>query len=218
MNSNLIATIYSFIYILLVIGVAFLLYRFTRIGSEGVRKFIHILVSGWVFILVGMYDSLAWSVVGPVSFIVINALFVYSGFSKYLGMGNRKRDNGLIYYPFSILVLIICRYNGLIDDRIVIASVLMMGFGDGLAALIGSRFGKHGYSFIGGKKSVEGTLTMFLVSLLILFILYSEGPWYMVLAVALLSTVLENLTPLGFDNITVPLISAFALGAFNGLY
>ena len=87
MNSNLIATIYSFIYILLVIGVAFLLYRFTRIGSEGVRKFIHILVSGWVFILVGMYDSLAWAVVGPVSFIVINALFVYSGFSKYLGMG-----------------------------------------------------------------------------------------------------------------------------------
>ena len=218
MNTNLLATIYSFIYILAIIAVAFVLYRFTKIGSEGVRKFIHILVSGWVLILVNCYDSLAWAVIGPVTFIFLNAAFVYSGFSKYLGMGNRKRDNGLIYYPLSILVLVIMMYNGLADERIVISSVLMMGFGDGLAALIGSRFGRHGYSFIGGKKSLEGTLTMFAVSLTILLVVYSEGPWYVSLLVAIFATLLENITPLGFDNITVPLISAFALGAFNGLY
>ncbi len=218
MNTNLLATIYSFIYILAIIAVAFVLYRFTKIGSEGVRKFIHILVSGWVLILVNCYDSLAWAVIGPVTFIFLNAAFVYSGFSKYLGMGNRKRDNGLIYYPLSILVLVIMMYNGLADERIVISSVLMMGFGDGLAALIGSRFGRHGYSFIGGKKSLEGTLTMFAVSLTILLVVYPEGPWYVSLLVAIFATLLENITPLGFDNITVPLISAFALGAFNGLY
>ena len=218
MNTNLLATIYSFIYILAIIAVAFVLYRFTKIGSEGVRKFIHILVSGWVLILVNCYDSLAWAVIGPVTFIFLNAAFVYSGFSKYLGMGNRTRDNGLIYYPLSILVLVIMMYNGLADERIVISSVLMMGFGDGLAALIGSRFGRHGYSFIGGKKSLEGTLTMFAVSLTILLVVYPEGPWYVSLLVAIFATLLENITPLGFDNITVPLISAFALGAFNGLY
>lgn len=218
MNTNLLATIYSFIYILAIIAVAFVLYRFTKIGSEGVRKFIHILVSGWVLILVNCYDSLAWAVIGPVTFIFLNAAFVYSGFSKYLGMGNRKRDNGLIYYPLSILVLVIMMYNGLADERIVISSVLMMGFGDGLAALIGSRFGRHGYSFIGGKKSLEGTLTMLAVSLTILLVVYPEGPWYVSLLVAIFATLLENITPLGFDNITVPLISAFALGAFNGLY
>ena len=218
MNTNLLATIYSFIYILAIIAVAFVLYRFTKIGGEGVRKFIHILVSGWVLILVNCYDSLAWAVIGPVTFIFLNAAFVYSGFSKYLGMGNRKRDNGLIYYPLSILVLVIMMYNGLADERIVISSVLMMGFGDGLAALIGSRFGRHGYSFIGGKKSLEGTLTMFAVSLTILLVVYPEGPWYVSLLVAIFATLLENITPLGFDNITVPLISAFALGAFNGLY
>lgn len=218
MNTNLLATIYSFIYILAIIAVAFVLYRFTKIGSEGVRKFIHILVSGWVLILVNCYDSLAWAVIGPVTFIFLNAAFVYSGFSKYLGMGNRKRDNGLIYYPLSILVLVIMMYNGLADERIVISSVLMMGFGDGLAALIGSRFGRHGYSFIGGKKSLEGTLTMFAVSLTILLVVYPEGPWYVSLLIAIFATLLENITPLGFDNITVPLISAFALGAFNGLY
>lgn len=218
MNTNLLATIYSFIYILAIIAVAFVLYRFTKIGSEGVRKFIHILVSGWVLILVNCYDSLAWAVIGPVTFIFLNAAFVYSGFSKYLGMGNRKRDNGLIYYPFSILVLVIMMYNGFADERIVISSVLMMGFGDGLAALIGSRFGRHGYSFIGGKKSLEGTLTMFAVSLTILLVVYPEGPWYVSLLVALFATLLENITPLGFDNISVPLLSALALGVLHGIY
>lgn len=218
MNTNLLATIYSFIYILAIIAVAFVLYRFTKIDSEGVRKFIHILVSGWVLILVNCYDSLAWAVIGPVTFIFLNAAFVYSGFSKYLGMGNRKRDNGLIYYPFSILVLVIMMYNGLADERIVISSVLMMGFGDGLAALIGSRFGRHGYIFIGGKKSLEGTLTMFAVSLTILLVVYPEGPWYVSLLVAVFATLLENITPLGFDNISVPLLSALALGVLHGLY
>ena len=234
MNTNLLATIYSFIYILAIIAVAFVLYRFTKIGSEGVRKFIHILVSGWVLILVNCYDSLAWAVIGPVTFIFLNAAFVYSGFSKYLGMGNRKRDNGLIYYPLSILVLVIMMYNGLADERIVISSVLMMGFGDGLAALIGSRFGRrfgdglaaligsrfgrHGYSFIGGKKSLEGTLTMFAVSLTILLVVYPEGPWYVSLLVAIFATLLENITPLGFDNISVPLLSALALGVLHGIY
>lgn len=218
MNTNLLATIYSFIYILAIIAVAFVLYRFTKIGSEGVRKFIHILVSGWVLILVNCYDSLAWAVIGPVTFIFLNAAFVYSGFSKYLGMGNRKRDNGLIYYPLSILVLVIMMYNGLADERIVISSVLMMGFGDGLAALIGSRFGRHGYSFIGGKKSLEGTLTMLAVSLTILLVVYPEGPWYVSLLVAIFATLLENITPLGFDNISVPLLSALALGVLHGIY
>lgn len=218
MSINLLATFYSFAYILIIVGIAFLLYRYTGIGSEGVRKFIHILVSGWVFILVGMYDSLPWALLGPSVFIVINAVFVYSGFSKYLGMGNRKRDNGLIYYPFSILVLIILLHEGVIDDRVVVASTLMMGFGDGCAALIGSRFGHHGYTSLGGKKSIEGTLTMFIVSITILLLIYPDRPWYVPLSVAFLATVLENLTPLGFDNITVPLLSAVALGVLNGIY
>lgn len=218
MNNNLLATIYSFIYILAIVGVAFVLYRYTSIGSEGVRKFMHILISGWVFILVGMYDSMAWALVGPVTFIVLNTVFVYSGFSRYLGMGNRKRDNGLIYYPLSIVVLILMMYNGLSDGKIVISSVLMMGFGDGFAALVGSRFGRHHYAFLGGRKSVEGTLTMFIVSFIILSAVYPEGPWYFSLLVALAATVLESITPLGFDNITVPVISAVILGALHGVY
>ncbi len=218
MNTNLIATLCSYLYIFIVIGIAFVLYRYTRAGSEGVRKFIHIFVSLWVIILVNMYDSLLWALAGPVSFIVANTLFVFSGLSAHLGMGERKRDNGLIYYPISVAVLVIALYTGLTEARIVLASVLIMGFGDGLAALIGSAAGKHTYHFTGGKKSLEGSFTMFAVSLTILFLLYPEGPWYYSLAAALIATLSESLSPLGFDNLTVPLLTAFSLGVMHGIY
>lgn len=212
MNPNFAATLYSFAYILGVIGLGFILYRYTKIGSEGVRKFIHILVSCWVFILVYCYDSFYYAIVGPVAFIIINAVFVYSGFARYLGMGNRKRDNGLIYYPFSILVMVCMNYYGYLPDYGIVAPTLIMGFGDGLAALIGTHVGHHEYKSVGGKKSIEGSLTMFIVSSLILLI-FTPCPWFISITLAFVATVLEMSTPLGFDNITVPLVTAILLGA-----
>ena len=212
MNSEMIATLYSFLYICSVIFVGFLLKKFTRIGAEGVRKFIHILVSGWVFILVYGYHEFWYAVTGPIAFIVINAIFVYSGLGKYLGMGNRKRDNGLIYYPVSLLFMTIMYYRGYLPDYGMIASTLIMGFGDGLAALVGTKIGKHPYKGTGGAKSIEGSLTMFIVSAAVL-LLFTPCAWYVSLTLALVATVFEMSTPLGFDNITVPMITAILLGA-----
>lgn len=214
---NILATLYSFLYIIFVVGIAFVLFKFTKVGSEVVRKFIHILVSLWVFILTNCYTSFYWSLIGPAAFVVINAVFVNSGYAKYLGMGERKRDNGLVYFPLSILILVTMGHYELSNNEIIVASVLTMGFGDGLAALIGSKVGKHSYKFVGGKKSIEGTVTMFAVTLIVLS-LFTSIPWYGVLITALVATAFENLTPLGFDNITVPLSTAITLGAFYGLY
>lgn len=214
MNPNLLATIWSFAYILAVIGVGFILYRFTGIGSEGVRKFIHILVSGWIFILVYCYTEYRYAIIGPIAFIVINAVFVYSGCAKYLGMGNRKRDNGLIYYPLSILVMITMNYRGYLPDYGIVAPTLIMGFGDGLAALVGTSMGRHPYKSAGGKKSIEGSLTMFVVSFVVLLAV-TPIDWYVAATLALVATVFEMSTPLGFDNITVPLVLAILLGAIG---
>lgn len=208
---NVMATVWSFAYILAVIGLAFVAYRFFHLGAEGARKFIHILVSLWVFILVNMYDSYAWAMVGPVAFMIINFIAVYGGLASHLGMGNRKRDNGLIYYPFSLAVMVTLMYKGFLPPYAVIASTLMMGFGDGFAALVGTCWGRHRYVSFGGSKSLEGSIAMFVVSLAVMAIA-TPCPWYWVVAVASIATVLESFTPLGFDNITVPLVSAVIMG------
>lgn len=86
-----------------------------------------------------------------------------------------------------------------------------MTWGDGLAALIGQRFGKHAYSVWGIQKSWEGSLTMFLVSYvvssLIFLLVYGNvwQVWVVPIPVALVATGLEAFSKFGIDNLTVPI-------------
>lgn len=209
MDSNVLGLVYSFSFIFAVIIIAFLLYRFAHLSSETVRKIIHIGVSNWVFILTGCFNTLSFALIGPVTFIILNGAFVYSGAAKLLGMGNRKRDNGLIYFPFSLLVMTLLYYRGLIQAHDVIAGTLVMGYGDGFAALLGSKFGHHKYSVMNAQKSWEGTAVMFIASLAVILLVtpYSIPKAIMMAVVA---TVFEAVTPLGLDNITVPLFTVLA--------
>lgn len=102
------------------------------------------------------------------------------------------------------------------DKYIYAAALLQMSLADGLAAVIGVRYGlRNRYSVFGRTKSIAGTLTFFIVSLAILLAL---GHWDIaahsfsyVLVISLLATALENLAPDGLDNLAVPLLVAFML-------
>lgn len=89
-----------------------------------------------------------------------------------------------------------------------------MTWGDGLAALIGKRFGTHKYKVFGTEKSWEGSLTMMLVSYVVssLILVGTQGnswqTWAISLLVAFIATALEAVSFLGIDNLTVPLGSA----------
>ena len=209
MQDNVLALVYSFAFIIAVIALAFVLYRTMHLSSESVRKIIHIGVSNWVFILVWCFDDVRFAVVGPVAFIILNAVFVHSGAAGLLGMGDRRRDNGLVYFPFSLLVMTLLYYRGLIQAHDVIAATLVMGYGDGLAALVGSQIGRHRYSVLNASKSWEGTAVMLIVSIAVIAI-FTPYPALKVLVMAVVATLFEALTPLGLDNITVPLLTALS--------
>lgn len=207
MSSDISSLLISAIFVCIVVLISFLLKRYTSLSGETIRKFIHISVSNWAFILVYGFDDIRYAMAGPAAFIFINAFFVYSGMGRVLGMGERKRFNGLIYFPLSLLVLVALYYNGIVEGPDVIAGILIMGYGDGLAGLIGSAWGHHKYTVMKCTKSWEGTCVMFIVSLLIA-LLAGNGAYS--LLIALLATALEALTPFGLDNITVPILSSLA--------
>lgn len=209
MQDNVLALVYSFAFIIAVIALAFVLYRTIHLSSESVRKIIHIGVSNWVFILVWCFDDVRFAVVGPVAFIILNAIFVHSGAAGLLGMGDRRRDNGLVYFPFSLLVMTLLYYRGFIQAHDVIAATLVMGYGDGLAALVGSKIGRHRYSVLNASKSWEGTAVMLIVSIAVI-VIFTPYPALKVLVMAVVATLFEALTPLGLDNITVPLLTALS--------
>lgn len=82
-----------------------------------------------------------------------------------------------------------------------------MSYGDGMAALIGKRYGKNKYQILGDEKSFEGSIGMFLILILSLTIVlyYYHVPtsnFIIIPIVAFVATIFERITPRGLDNIT----------------
>ena len=94
-----------------------------------------------------------------------------------------------------------------------------MTFGDGLAGLIGKNIRSKNWIFFKQTKSVLGTLTMFLTSLIVVCSIgYAEQNSFNLnyLAIAFLATVLEQFSFLGIDNLIVPISSALCFNFFYG--
>ncbi|RAQ40031.1 phosphatidate cytidylyltransferase [Arthrospira sp. O9.13F] len=124
-----------------------------------------------------------------------------------------RQSLGTFFYAISIGILIACFWPRQ-QPHYAALGILVMTWGDGLAATIGQKFGSHKYQIWGSQKSWEGSLTMtltsFIISTLILLPVYGNTwqIWSISLAVALGATLLEMVSQLGIDNLTVPLGSA----------
>lgn len=198
----------SLMYVVLLLGVVFLLKQRTKIGEEYLRKIIHICVSFLIFpVLLGI-DNFCLRMVGPLLFILVNYLVCYTKLGRRVGI-NSSRTLGILLYPISFLLLVIAYSTNAILLESAISSVLIMGLSDGGAAIIGSLCGKHKYKvFHKIDKSVEGTTIFCLLTFIIL--LFSLPPLPS-LILALILGIVENISPKGFDNLTVPLISAILM-------
>ena len=92
-----------------------------------------------------------------------------------------------------------------------------MTFGDGLAGLIGKNFQSKSWYFLKQKKSFFGTMTMFIVSLIIVFGLSYFQQYSLnlnIVTIAFISTILEQFSIFGIDNLIVPIAAAFCFNFF----
>ena len=122
------------VYISGVLLASFVLQSKGIIAKEGARKAVHILVSLTVFIIVYCMDDPLLRIAGPLAFIPVNAV---------LGRFSGERLAGLVSYPLSILALVVLMEYGFLSPPAVVSGTLAMGLGDGAAALVGTRFGRH---------------------------------------------------------------------------
>jgi phytol kinase len=219
MDNNILGLALSFSFLALIILVGIILKRYASISSEAMCKFVHIGVSNWWFIEVQFFTSLSFAVTGPILFIILNSLFTFLDWGKSLGMDDKRRNYGLIYFPVTLLLLVILQYQGVVSTLVCSIAVFVMGYGDGLAALVGSKWGKKKLPVPGMIKSWAGTLTMASVSTLVALIglgFFSALSFPAVLGISLVvglvAAAAEALTPLGLDNITVPFSAVLILG------
>ncbi len=213
-------------YFLVCIAGALALRRYVNVPTEEFRKTLHLILLCSLFAWVYAFQTWWVSALAAVVFVavVFPALSLAEripGYSQFLTERRRGELKRSMVAAFGMFTLLICVCWGLLGERwLVLACVFAWGFGDGAAALVGKRYGRHQLEgrLIEGRKSVEGTLAMFAVSFVtVLTILLANGTvaWYGSLPIAALtaavSAVVELYTRKGMDTVTCPLAAAVVL-------
>lgn len=201
-----------FAYLGTLLGAAEVLSRKEHLTPEITRKIVHI-GSGNVLLLAWWFDIP--KEIGIAAAFIAGLIALISYFLPILPSVNSvgRQSLGTFFYAVSIGILIAWFWS-IQQPYFAVLGILVMAWGDGLAAVIGSQLGKHPYLILGNKKSIEGTATMLIASFLVcLFILLNTPllPWQVLsisLIVASLSTALESFAQFGIDNLAVPVGSA----------
>lgn len=201
--NNYLGLLLSYALIFLVIGMSTVLQKTKIVGDEGARKFIHIGVSNWWILAMLLFDNVLFAIIPPITFIILNYYSYKTNLIKSMERGGQG-NLGTVYFPISLLILVAITF-GLDEPMIGAIGILILGYGDGLAAVFGKAYGKR--TIVPGK-TVAGTIAMFISSLVVAIIIFSIAwPSHVHLAIAVsgIATLIELHTPKGLDNLSVPL-------------
>ncbi len=183
-------------------------------SKESVRKIIHIGIGPLIpiaqFLKIDQNSALIFT--GIVSLMVfIN--YTYKLFPTIEDV--ERKSYGTLFYCLSLFVLIYLFWDK--DPYALITGFFTMTFGDGLAGLIGKSFNSKSWIVFKQKKSLFGTVTMFLTSLLVVCSIgYSQQNSlnFSYFTIAFFATLLEQFSVLGIDNFVVPISSALFFNFF----
>ncbi len=181
-------------------------------GPEITRKIVHI-GAGHVILIAWWLNVPVWAGIAASVLFSGVALLSYR-FPLLPGINSVGRKSlGTFFYALSIGLLIVWFWPLALPQYAAIG-ILTMTWGDGMAALVGQRFGQHPYQIWGEKKSWEGSAAMLVVSYIVCasVLLVVQGPtlatWTVAGAGAVAATTLEAVSKYGIDNLSVPLGTA----------
>jgi len=221
-------------YYILAGSLTVLLKKIVKVPSELFRKILHTICFMSVLLLLNVFGTWYMAVLAVLTFALIvypilalvERFPLYGRFFAERKSGEVKMSLILAYLMIIVLTAVFWGWMGTSWKYVIVVAVMAWGYGDAAAALVGKAYGRHyiKHRLVEGKKTVEGTLSMFAVSWLAIFIttmMYAVEPWYLCLAIALLvapvCALVELFSRRGTDTITVPFsaaISIFALVSF----
>ena len=218
----------SFVFVFAALGVGVLLFRTGVVDGFVSRKIIHITVAHWWFFHQFLIVDPLWGLVGPVFFLLFNLAARQHGFLKAMEPGKGESNLGTVYFPISLIVAVVFSGWGGMPTWVAGLGILVLGWGDGLAALVGKAWGRHLLPITWSRKTWEGTLALVLAStvVILVFLMVFTSPangltpaWLgsqlaKATAVALVLALVEALTPLGLDNLLLPLTASALVWVF----
>ncbi len=212
---NVLITLMTFIYVFSVPPLMDYLVTNHSLPRDISRKITHICAGSSIVFLPLFIDG-DWSQYLNISvFAVWTVLLIQKGLFaadndqavKIMTRTGNKREllKGTLYF---VLVAMICGTIYYKQPAGVLA-MAMLGWGDGLAPIIGTRYGKMKYHIL-SDKSIEGSLAFLAGSLAAgLFftnLIVPESFNVMkIVIIALIATIAEGVSPKEVDNLTIPL-------------
>ena len=188
------------------------------------RKVFHFLIFGTVTVVHWLWGTPGVCLFGGMTSLVVGyALVRGSGHFMYEAMAREKDAPRRTYYIvvsyFATLV------GGLLSNIFFPATAvfgyLVAGLGDAIAEPVGTRFGRHKYRVpairgVRAVRSVEGSCSVLVVSALSLIVCVAvSGQAAMsgvallwVVGIAVVSTLVEAMSPHGWDNATMQVVPA----------
>ena len=233
-NNDIIGLIASYLYAFGLLFIVEAIGKRLKWQQAFTRKIIHIGAGMWIWGILALFDTWSIGIIPFATFIVLN--YVFYRFQIFKAMDAVDSSPGTVYFAISITILFtsLWRSGGALDRvPIAAAAVMAMTWGDGLASIVGQKYGKHIYTTFGHQRSREGSIAMAIAAFLVILLtlLWLPGSalspnsvalpfWGVLLLTAIgtaVSTTAEALSPAGTDNLSVPLLTGLALFALNAL-
>lgn len=204
--------------------IAEILYRKGGMIVERTRKIVHI-GTGLLTLLFPLMLSSHWEVfILCLSFAVLLLISQYTGLLPSVNEIKRL-SYGSLAFPLAVWICFLIysymkeKTNLAFDARLFFyLPILIMAIADPVAALVGRRYPVRKYKVYNGTKSLMGSVTFFLVAFIIsLLVFYYFTPQisghliFISIMLALATTIAEGITPLGLDNLTIPLVALLIL-------
>ena len=221
---NLIVTALTFVYVFGLVAVMnFCVTRF-NFPQDISRKVTHI-GAGSLIGFLALYDDSHWSKYLNVTiFVIWIVLLIQKGLfasdeDEAVKTMTRNGDKGeLLKGPlYFVIVATIC---GTLFYKTFpgIMAMTTLGWGDGIAPIIGSRYGRLKYEVL-SSKSVEGSVSMFIAAFaaslfFVWLIIPSELNILGIMILSAIATVVEACSPKEIDNILIPTVVILAAVTF----
>ena len=206
--------VFILIYIFIIFFISIIYKRFNPNNKEALRKIIHIGIGP----LIPLAKFLGIDQISALYFTGLVSLLTFINYQSKLFPTIEDVDRksyGTLFYCLSLFILIYLYWNK--DPTSLIAGFFIMTFGDGFAGLIGKNFQSKSWFFLNQKKSFFGTITMFITSLIVIFGLSYFQKYSLsinMITIAFISTVIEQFSIFGIDNLIVPISAAFCFNYF----
>jgi phytol kinase len=215
--TNWLGFLIALIYIFSLIALAEFLRRWRGYSSSFTRKVIHIGVGMLAWALPFLFTQPWPFMIACLGFVILNLLDWHFGF--FAAMASSSRSNlGTVYFPLVAGIVAFLFWD---TPPLMVAALMPLSWGDGLAPIIGNRYGRHTYRIKNTTRTFEGSIGFFVAALLTTWLALWIMPGLPVLTpmqallpalvVSILTTLVEAVSIWGLDNITITATAVLVL-------